>query len=225
MKRFKENKFQVLVATDVASRGLDIPDVELVIQMEPPKDTESYIHRSGRTARAGKSGTCITFYNRNNLEFVERIEQLAGIKLERVGIPSEQDRKKATTRGILKKLEEVDHEVLDMFEDSATMFLQKHKGDSKLALKIALAYLSGHYKLPTKSLITGKEGMTTLQMNVLEGKTMDESTVKRLVEKYWSPATSQSLLSLRCLRDKSGVVFDLRKNEADSFMENYKLLK
>jgi ATP-dependent RNA helicase DDX21 len=51
-----------LVATDVASRGLDIPNVDLVIQVEPPKDVETYIHRAGRTARAGKSGTCITFW-------------------------------------------------------------------------------------------------------------------------------------------------------------------
>lgn len=62
LKRFKEKKFNVLVATDVAARGLDIPSVDLVVQVEPPKDTETYIHRSGRTARAGRSGTCITFY-------------------------------------------------------------------------------------------------------------------------------------------------------------------
>ena len=89
MKRFREGKFQVLVATDVASRGLDIPEVELVVQLDPPKDTESYIHRSGRTARAGRSGTCITFYNDRSREFVDRIEDVAGVKLERVGIPSE----------------------------------------------------------------------------------------------------------------------------------------
>lgn len=52
----------MLVATDVAARGLDIPSVDLVVQVEPPKEAETYIHRSGRTARAGKNGTCITFY-------------------------------------------------------------------------------------------------------------------------------------------------------------------
>lgn len=62
LKRFKERKFNVLVATDVAARGIDIPDVDLVIQVEPPKDAETYIHRAGRTARAGKTGTCITFW-------------------------------------------------------------------------------------------------------------------------------------------------------------------
>lgn len=50
---FRAGKFKVLVATDVAARGLDISGVELVLQCEPPKDPENYIHRSGRTGRAG----------------------------------------------------------------------------------------------------------------------------------------------------------------------------
>ena len=62
LEKFKTGKCNVLVATDVASRGLDIPGVDLVVQVEPPKDAETYIHRSGRTARAGRSGVCITFY-------------------------------------------------------------------------------------------------------------------------------------------------------------------
>lgn len=63
MQRFKDNKFKVLVATDVAARGLDVKDIELVVNLEPPKEVETYIHRSGRTARAGAKGTCITFYD------------------------------------------------------------------------------------------------------------------------------------------------------------------
>lgn len=73
LKRFKERKFSVLVATDVASRGLDIPNVDLVIQVEPPKDTETYIHRAGRTARAGKTGTCITFWTMKQKMEINRI--------------------------------------------------------------------------------------------------------------------------------------------------------
>jgi ATP-dependent RNA helicase DDX21 len=49
-------QFNILVATDVAARGLDIPDVDLVLQLGPPRDPDSYIHRAGRTGRAGKSG-------------------------------------------------------------------------------------------------------------------------------------------------------------------------
>lgn len=52
----------MLLTTDVAARGLDIPEVDLVIQCNPPEDVDSYIHRSGRTGRAGKNGVCICFY-------------------------------------------------------------------------------------------------------------------------------------------------------------------
>lgn len=62
MQGFREGKFNVLLTTDVAARGLDIPEVDLVIQCNPPEDVDSYIHRSGRTGRAGKNGVCICFY-------------------------------------------------------------------------------------------------------------------------------------------------------------------
>jgi superfamily II DNA/RNA helicase len=61
-KKFKNGHIDCLVATNVAARGLDFPEIDLIIQMEPPKNTEIYIHRSGRTGRAGKSGTCVTLY-------------------------------------------------------------------------------------------------------------------------------------------------------------------
>ena len=146
MKRFKEGKFQVLVATDVASRGLDIKDVGLVIQIEPPKDTETYIHRSGRTARAGKTGTCITFYTKKTYEFIQKIEDQAGIKLKRIGVPQPEDVIKASSRGILKNLDDVNEDVLYLFEDLAKVLIDQQDGDAEKALQIALAYCSGHYK-------------------------------------------------------------------------------
>ena len=62
LQKFRDGKYRVLITTDVAARGLDIPEVDLVICCNPPKDYESYIHRSGRTGRAGRTGVCVCFY-------------------------------------------------------------------------------------------------------------------------------------------------------------------
>jgi len=61
------------VATNVAARGLDIPEVDLIVQLERPKEIDTYIHRSGRTGRAGKSGVCLTFYTKAQFSLLERI--------------------------------------------------------------------------------------------------------------------------------------------------------
>lgn len=60
---FKKGNLCCLIATNVAARGLDFPEIDLIIQMQPPPTTDTYIHRSGRTGRVGKSGTCVTLYN------------------------------------------------------------------------------------------------------------------------------------------------------------------
>ncbi len=61
LKAYKENQMKILIATDVASRGLNMKDIDLVINYDVPQDPESYVHRIGRTARAGKSGKAIMF--------------------------------------------------------------------------------------------------------------------------------------------------------------------
>ena len=84
LKRFRDGKTTTLVATDVASRGLDIPRVNLIVQIEPPRDPESYIHRSGRTARAGNQGICITLCDDKDRNFVDRIVDKAGVEFKEV---------------------------------------------------------------------------------------------------------------------------------------------
>lgn len=145
----------------MAARGLDIPNVDLVIQIEPPKDTETYIHRSGRTARAGKSGVCITFYTKKTYDLVQKIEDSAGIKLKRVGIPQAEDIIKASQQSLRKNIQEVNEDVLYLFQDFAKSMIQSYDGDAEKALMVALAYSSGHYKhkLEAKSLLNGQEGV------------------------------------------------------------------
>ncbi|KAL8745715.1 MAG: hypothetical protein Q9190_002186 [Brigantiaea leucoxantha] len=73
---------RILVATDVASRGLDIPSVDVVINYDLPPDSKTYVHRVGRTARAGKSGKALSFVTQYDVEIWQRIEGALGSKLE-----------------------------------------------------------------------------------------------------------------------------------------------
>jgi ATP-dependent RNA helicase RhlE len=78
LSRFKTGDLHVLVATDLASRGIDIDDISHVINYDIPVDPESYVHRIGRTARAGRSGSAITFCTREDRPTLTRIERLTG---------------------------------------------------------------------------------------------------------------------------------------------------
>ena len=71
-----------MIATDVASRGLDIPLVDMVINFDIPTNSKDYIHRVGRTARAGNSGRAITIVTQYDIEILQKIETLLGRKLE-----------------------------------------------------------------------------------------------------------------------------------------------
>src|SRR5205807_9938541 len=81
MISFKEGRLPLLVATDVAARGLDISGVSHVINFDVPTSPDGYVHRIGRTARVGRSGRAITLYERRQRREIEAIERHAGVKL------------------------------------------------------------------------------------------------------------------------------------------------
>ncbi|TKA26118.1 ATP-dependent rRNA helicase RRP3 [Salinomyces thailandicus] len=82
LNKFKTGSRDILVATDVAARGLDIPSVDLVLNFDLPPDSKTYVHRVGRTARAGKSGVAITVVTQYDIEVFQRVEKALGKKLE-----------------------------------------------------------------------------------------------------------------------------------------------
>jgi len=82
IKNFKLNKIQVLVATDIAARGIDISGVGHVINYDLPNEAENYIHRIGRTARAGKAGRALSFCDSSEMEKLQAIEKLLKRKIE-----------------------------------------------------------------------------------------------------------------------------------------------
>jgi ATP-dependent RNA helicase DeaD len=88
MKRYRSRSLQLLVATDVAARGIDVNDVTHVINYQLPDDVENYTHRSGRTARAGKSGVSIAIINMKEAYRIREIERQINKKFEQVKVPN-----------------------------------------------------------------------------------------------------------------------------------------
>jgi ATP-dependent RNA helicase DeaD len=87
MKRFRERKIEILVATDVAARGLDVDDLEIVFNYELPHDAEDYVHRIGRTGRAGKSGLAISLVSGREFGRLQQIIRVTKARIPRVAIP------------------------------------------------------------------------------------------------------------------------------------------
>ena len=90
-KRFREGKFDLLVATDVAARGLDIDDVDAVFNYDIPQDPEDYVHRIGRTGRAGRTGKAISFIFGKDIYRLQSIERYIGQKIKRQKIPTQEE--------------------------------------------------------------------------------------------------------------------------------------
>lgn len=89
LNKFKAGERSILVATDVASRGLDIPSVDMVVNYDVPPNSKDYVHRVGRTARAGRSGRSVTVVTQYDVELLQRIEALTGVTMEQ--FPADQD--------------------------------------------------------------------------------------------------------------------------------------
>ncbi|KAI5442854.1 DEAD-box ATP-dependent RNA helicase 7 [Lathyrus oleraceus] len=122
LKGFRSGKFLTLVATNVAARGLDINDVQLIIQCESPRDVEAYIHRSGRTGRAGNTGVAVMLYDprRSN---ISKIERETGIKFEHVSAPQPDEIAKAIGGEAAELISDVSDSVIPSFKAAAEELL------------------------------------------------------------------------------------------------------
>jgi superfamily II DNA/RNA helicase len=89
LMRFRSRRTRILVATDVLSRGIDIKDINLIINFDVPSSAEDYVHRVGRTARADKTGIAISLINEHDMDKFDRIEKLIGDEILKIPVPEE----------------------------------------------------------------------------------------------------------------------------------------
>lgn len=104
MKKFRNHTLEILVATDVAARGIDVDDIDIVINYDLPQDEEQYIHRIGRTGRAGKTGSAYTFVVGREVYKLRDIMRYTKAKIERLKLPTISDVEEAKSKNFLEEV-------------------------------------------------------------------------------------------------------------------------
>ncbi|XP_074965764.1 nucleolar RNA helicase 2-like isoform X1 [Phalacrocorax aristotelis] len=219
LKGFRNGVFEVLIATNVAARGLDIPEVDLVIQCSPPKDVDSYIHRSGRTGRAGRTGICICLFQRREEDLLKQVEHKAGITFKRVGVPSATDVIKASSNDAKKLLETIPPSAVDYFRQSAQELIDE-KG-AVAALAAALAHISGASYIQQRSLLNSTAGFVTMVLKCsIEMRSM--SYAWRGLKEQLGEEVDSKVSAMRFLKGKTGVCFDIPVDELSNIQEQWR---
>uniref|UniRef100_A0A2K6FMB9 Nucleolar RNA helicase 2 n=1 Tax=Propithecus coquereli TaxID=379532 RepID=A0A2K6FMB9_PROCO len=193
LKGFRNGAFGVLVATNVAARGLDIPEVDLVVQSCPPKDVESYIHRSGRTGRAGRTGVCICFYQHKEEYQLVQVEQKA-------------------------LLDSVPPTAISHFKESAEKLIEE-KGAVE-ALAAALAHISGATSVDQRSLINSDVGFVTMILRCSIEMPNISYAWKELKEQLGEDVDSK-VKGMVFLKGKLGVCFDVPTASVTEIQEKW----
>lgn len=215
LKSFRDGKVRCLVATDVAARGLDIPEVDLVVLTEPPKDLDMYIHRSGRTGRAGRDGMSIVFFKSGEEQLLRAVERKTGIKFKHILPPSVNEIVEASAVDAQKYIQTVSPEVLEKFRGAAQTLVDKLGAVDAVAA--SLAHISGTKEIKSRSLLTGRDDHTTYLLKAPR-EIRGTGYMWRALEK--TPEVKENVTVLRMCKDRQSVVFDV-PNKYQKELEEY----
>lgn len=139
LRKFKEGSIEILVATDVAARGLDISGVTHVYNFDIPQDPESYVHRVGRTGRAGKHGIAITFVSPREMGQLRNVERTTKRNMERLVPPTLDEALEGQQKVTIEKLiATIENENISYYKRAAEELLEEHESVSVVAAAIKM---------------------------------------------------------------------------------------
>jgi len=220
MKRFKEGGSEILVATDVAARGLDIDNVTHVINYDLPQDTESYVHRIGRTGRAGRTGTAISLINPKEFRQLRQMERVLRVRLQRRPLPTPADVAEKQREMLKNRLaEEIQRGVLPSYQELVMQLAEEYDSVDIAAAAIRLMVDKGREdKSDLDFGETGAEpGMVRMFMNL--GR-MDRVTPADIVRGLAEGAGIQgSVIGLIDIYDRFTFV-EIPKDAAHKVLQN-----
>lgn len=210
LRKFREGKYRVLVTTDVAARGLDIPHVDLVVLCHPPKDTESYIHRAGRTARAGRVGAAVTFYTIKEEVELKRVEKQAGIQFKRIGAPTAADLAQAAGENSLEKLRSVPEQTIRLLTAPAAELIAEMGAERALAA--ALALLCGKTEILGRSVLSAREGFTAYALHTTAADVRGKGYLFGALRRCLDPEQVEKVQYVTFSKGRRSLLFDLPSN-------------
>ncbi|KAM5237308.1 nucleolar RNA helicase 2 isoform 2-T2 [Ctenodactylus gundi] len=182
------------------------------------QDVESYIHRSGRTGRAGRTGVCICFYQHKEEYQLAQVEQKAGIKFKRIGVPSPTEIIKASSKDAIRLLDSVPPTAISHFKQSAEQLIEE-KGAVE-ALAAALAHISGATSVDQRSLINSEAGFVTMILRCSIEMPNISYAWKELKEQLGEDVDSK-VKGMVFLKGKLGVCFDVRTAAVTEIQEKW----
>jgi ATP-dependent RNA helicase DeaD len=153
MNKFRRGTIDILVATDVAARGIDVDDVDMVFNYDMPQDEEYYVHRIGRTARAGREGRAFNFVSGRDIYKLRDIQRYTKTKIERRELPTLKDIEANYTTSMIEKVkEEIDKEDLGKYEKIVETLMVEEYTSFDIAAALLKFYmadnrLDGHEEL------------------------------------------------------------------------------
>jgi len=213
---FRNGTFHVLIATDVAARGLDIKDVALVVHAEPPSSSETYIHRSGRTGRAGTTGKSILFYTHRQEGDMRHLESKVGVSFKRVGAPQTSHLVASSSEHAKQTLAKIKTTMSRHFVKCAKELLEDQ--DAEQVLAKALAAISGVEHGAARSLMSCSPGFVTIQASA--GKSVSKGYFWGAMRRLIGEQECQNVRGMTQTVDGTGVVFDCPEHLADAFAED-----
>ena len=197
LNAFRAGAFNVLVATDVAARGLDIKDVDLVVQLDPPRDVDTYVHRSGRTGRAGANGVSIMLFSPQQARDVVRIERDLGkgFTFNLIGPPSTEAALHAAAKTSALACKMIPDETAEFFKESAAKLLEESDDAVDIVSRCLAAISRRSREVESRSLLTGELGMVTVEMSNSRGRIVSPNDVVYAISKLASMSRRDEGLS------------------------------
>ncbi|XP_062153642.1 DEAD-box ATP-dependent RNA helicase 7 [Alnus glutinosa] len=213
---FRSGKFMTLVATNVAARGLDINDVQLIIQCEPPRDVEAYIHRSGRTGRAGNTGVAVMLYDPRKSN-ISKIQRESGVKFEHISAPQQADIAKAACAEAGEMITQVSDSVIPAFKSAAEELLKTSGLSAVELLAKALAKTAGYTDIKKRSILTSMENFVTVLLEA-GSPIYTPSFAFNVLRRFLPEEKVEAVKGLALTADGKGAVFDVPAQELDTFL-------